>query len=68
MISFFAKVQASNDDPKFGFGSRLTKLEVIDESAVADRLPDRPEREETEAVEYDYAADDRNFDAQRERR
>ena len=34
-IKFFAKVQPSGNDPKFGFGSRPTKLTVIEEAAQA---------------------------------
>lgn len=34
-VRFFAKVQASQDDSKFGFGSRPTKLTVIQAAPVA---------------------------------
>jgi len=33
-VRFFAKVQPSKDDPKFGFGSRPTKFEIINTEAA----------------------------------
>lgn len=57
-ISFFAKVQPSRDDAKFGFGSRPTKLEVIEQA-----FEERPQDDPNSIGEYDYAADDAAYDA-----
>jgi hypothetical protein len=34
-VKFFAKIQPSRDDPKFGFGSRPTKFEIIETTEAA---------------------------------
>ena len=65
-MKFFAKLQASRDDSKFGFGSRPTKLEVLDQAFEERPQPALcPHGNKPEDCNACYVASDMAYDAAR---